>query len=338
MQYREERAFANGHKQTYLEGIEALISRRQTELFDARRAATADIFENAEAHRAALKNMLGWPLTAPPCATAPAVKWEELAVEEGYTISRVSFEILPELWMTALLFKRDGEGKRPLVVVQHGGSGTPELISGIWGSTGNYNDMLQRVLKHDVHVLAPQLLLWSQKEESDVRFDRIRLDARLKRIGSSITAVEVYGITRMLDYFEATDYVNDFGMVGLSYGGFYTLYTAAVDTRIRSAISCSWFNTRDAYPWPDWTWQDAAARFDDAEVACLVYPRRLCLSIGSRDELFAKEGGKASFARITELCREVGTDWVELSMFEGKHEFFMDEAPIRRLIADLKGE
>ena len=66
--------------------------------------------------------------------------------------------------------------------------------------------------------------------------------------------------------------------------------------------------------------------------------RRLCLSIGSRDELFAKEGGKASFARITELCREVGTDWVELSMFEGKHEFFMDEAPIRRLIADLKGE
>ncbi len=338
MQYREERSFANEYKQTYLNGLENLIARRQAELADERRAATSTIFENAEVHRTAFQSLLGWPLTEPPCTTPPTVKCEELAVEEGYTVSRVNFEILPELWMTALLFKRSGEGKRPLVVVQHGGGGTPELISGIWGSTGNYNDMLQRVLRHDVHVLAPQLLLWTQKEESDVHFDRIRLDARLKRLGSSITAVEVHGIRRMLDYFETTDYVKNFGMVGLSYGGFYTLYTAAVDTRIRSAISCSWFNTRDAHPWPDWTWQNAAACFDDAEVACLVYPRRLCLEIGTRDELFEKEGGEASFARITELCREVGTDWVEFIAFDGKHEFCLDDAPIERLIADLKGE
>jgi hypothetical protein len=126
--------------------------------------------------------------------------------------------------------------------------------------------------------------------------------------------------------------------VGLSYGGFYTLYATAVDTRIRSAMSCSWFNTRDAYPWPDWTWQNAAELYDDAEIACLVYPRRLCLEIGTRDELFAPEGGRASFARITELCHSVGTDWVELIEFDGKHEFCLDNTPIKRLIADLKGE
>ena len=338
MQYREGRSFANAYKQTYLDGLEGLIARRQRELAVERAAFAEGLFSAAESCRTAFKNMLGWPLTEPICTTPPAVKWEELSVEEGYTVSRVSFEILPELWMTALLFKRSGEGKRPLVVVQHGGGGTPELISGIWGSTGNYNDMLQRVLKHDVHVLAPQLLLWTQKEESDVHFDRIRMDAKLKRLGSSITAAEVYGIRRMLDYFETADYVKNFGMVGLSYGGFYTLYTTAVDTRIRSAVSCSWFNTRDAHPWPDWTWQNAAAQFDDAEVACLVYPRRLCLEIGTRDELFGKEGGEASFARIIELCREVGTDWVELIAFDGKHEFCLDDTPIERLIADLKGE
>lgn len=44
---------------------------------------------------------------------------------------------------------------------------------------------------------------------------------------------------------------NKTGMVGLSYVGFYTLYIAALDTRIKAAVSCSFFNDRDRYPWSD---------------------------------------------------------------------------------------
>ncbi len=337
MNYREENAAVNTQKQCYVDGFEKLITRRQTEFAAVRREHTADIFENAEAHRFAFCQMLGWPLTETRPTELPRVESEMLSREEGYTVFRMRMEVLPDLWMTGLLFKRESNEKLPLVIVQHGGGGTPELISGIWGSTGNYNDMLHRVLRRGVHVFAPQLLLWSQNSCA-IPYDRVRLDARLKRVGSSVTAVEVYGIRRVLDYFEKTDYVKNFGMVGLSYGGFYTLYITAIDTRIRSAVSCSWFNTRDAYPWSDWTWQNAAALYDDAEIACLVYPRRLCLEIGTRDELFAPEGGRASFARITELCRSVGTDWVELIEFDGKHEFCLDDTPIKRLIADLKGE
>ncbi|MBE6691075.1 MAG: hypothetical protein E7590_07335 [Ruminococcaceae bacterium] len=337
MQYREEKGFANTPKQLYVEGLEGLIHRRQAELGEARRARTADIFEHAEAHRAAFRKMLGWPLVGEAPRDIPNVKCELLADEEGYTVSRMSIEVLPGLWMTGLLFKHKCEGKLPLVIVQHGGSGTPELISGVWGGTGNYNDMLHRVLRQGVHVFAPQLLLWNQNHCA-VPYDRIRMDARLKRVGSSVTAVEIFGITRALDWFAQTDFVKNFGMVGLSYGGFYTLFTTAVETRIRSAVSCSFFNTRDAYPWPDWTWQDAAALYDDAEVACLAYPRRLCLEIGTRDELFAAKGGESSFARVRELCKTVGTDWIELIEFDGKHEFCHDDRPLERLAADLKGE
>lgn len=337
MQYREEKDFANAQKQTYVEGFEKLIARRGAELGNERRAHTADIFENAEAHRAAFREMLGWPLVGEVPKGTPAVKSEPLADEEGYTVSRMSIEVLPELWMTGLLFKQKSEGKLPLVVVQHGGGGTPELISGVWGSTGNYNDMLHRVLKQGVHVFAPQLLLWSQNNCA-VPYDRIRIDAKLKRVGSSVTAVEVFGIMRVLDYFEQTDYVKKFGMVGLSYGGFYTLVTTAIETRIRSAVSCSFFNTRDAHPWPDWTWQNAAALYDDAEIACLAYPRRLCLEIGTHDELFNCRGGEASFDRVKELCKGIGTDWIELIEFDGVHEFCHDDRPIERLVADLKGK
>ena len=140
----------------------------------------------------------------------------------------------------------------------------------------------------------------------------------------------------IIDYFEKQDYVSSFGMVGLSYGGFYTLYATALDTRIKSAISCSFFASRDACSWSDWVWQDSANRFDDAEVACLVYPRRLCLEMGTRDELFRSEYSEASFERIKTYCKDVGTDWCDLVLFDGKHEFCLDDAPIERLINDLK--
>ena len=125
-------------------------------------------------------------------------------------------------------------------------------------------------------------------------------------------------------------------MVGLSYGGFYTLFTAAVDTRIRSSISCSFFNTRDRIGWSDWTWQNSAEKFDDAEIACLIYPRKLWLGAGNADDLFDAEYAAESFAKLGKLCKNVGTDWVKLLIFDGTHEFYKEDAPILQLIEDLK--
>jgi dienelactone hydrolase len=208
-------------------------------------------------------------------------------------------------------------------------------MSGIYGSTTNLNDMLMRTIKYGVHAFAPQLLLWDDKKQHPVVFDRRAIDARLKRVGSSITALEIYGIQRIIDYFEAQSYVGNFGMIGLSYGGFYTLFTTAAETRIKAAISAIFFNTRDTYGWSDWTWDSSAFMFDDAEVACLVYPRKLCIRIADKDELFDVNGGIASFERLKWLCGGVGTDWVDFDVFEGKHEFFFDDEPIKRLVEEI---
>lgn len=336
MNYREEQKAATGYKQEYLDGIYALIEKRQKEAATHRTDYAKDIFKDTERYRRDFCGMLGWPLTDPRPTELPRVTEELLSREDGYTVYRMQIEILDGVKMSGLLFKQNGEEKRPMVISQHGGSGTPEHTAGMYdGTTSNYNDMLHRVLRHGVHVFAPQLLLWSIYAYG-AEFDRVSVDAKLKRLGGSVTALEVYGITRILDYFEAQDYVNRFGMVGLSYGGFYTLYTAAVDQRIRSAVSCSFFNTRDRYPWADWTWQNAAEKFDDAEIACLVYPRRLALQIGNKDDLFDYRGGVESFERIKALCSEVGTDWVELTVFDGTHEFCREDRQIERLIADIQ--
>ena len=169
-------------------------------------------------------------------------------------------------------------------------------------------------------------------------FDRKDLDGALKRVGSSITAIEVYGLMRILDYLQGRPRVGALGMVGMSYGGFYTLMLAALDTRIRAALSCAFFNTRDAVAWSDWAWWRAAERFDDAEIAALVYPRHLTLAIAVDDPLFSCRDGVASYERLEQMSAEVGTAWVDFITFPGKHEFCPDDAPIEAIVARLKQE
>lgn len=334
MQYREEENVARAYKERYVKGIEQLIEKRQKAAEPIRKKYVKDIFEKPEAYREDLKNMLGWPLADYCAETLPNVHMELLSTEDGYAVYRAEFEILEGFFMAGLFFKETGGEKKPLVIVQHGGQGTPERISGVYGSTELYHDMLSRVRDMGVHVFAPQLLLWA--DSYGVPFDRKSIDARLKRVGSSIAAVEIFGIRRILDYFEDADYVSAFGMVGLSYGGFYTLFTSAIDTRIKASISCSFFNTRDKFPWSDWVWNDSAYLFDDAEAACLVYPRKLYIAIGDNDEMFDSRYSVEAFRKLTTLCEEVGTDWVTFEVFSGTHEFFSGDAPIQKLIDEIK--
>ena len=105
--------------------------------------------------------------------------------------------------------------------------------------------MTRRILKNDVHVFAPQLLIWCP-ERYKLPFERVDIDRDLKQVGSSITAIEIYSIQKALDLFSEKPYIDEerIGMIGLSYGGFYTLFTAACDKRIKSCISCSFVNDR----------------------------------------------------------------------------------------------
>ena len=125
MNYREEKDAANAQKRCYVDGFEKLIARRQAALAEQRCVRTADIFENAEVHRTAFCEMLGWPLTEEKSAERPIVESEVLSREEGYTVCRMRIEILPDLWMAGLLFRQESAGNLPLVIVQHGGRGTP---------------------------------------------------------------------------------------------------------------------------------------------------------------------------------------------------------------------
>ena len=168
------------------------------------------------------------------------------------------------------------------VLVQHGGKGSPELVSGVYdGDTANYNHMLERVIAQGVHAFAPQLLLWD-KELYEINYDR-----------------------------------------------------QSIDERIKSAISCSFFNSRDNYPWLDWTWFGFADKFDDAEIACMVYPRKLCIQIGKNDALFDYKGGETSYERLKNLSKDKKENWLTFIEFDGGHEFCKEDESIKELVKHI---
>ena len=336
MKYSENQDVTKGYKENYVTDLNSLIDKLQKEADERRKEYIKDVFDEPEKYREDFKKILGWPLVGYEKEGLPSVQSEKLSDEDGYSIYRMHVEILPGVMLTGLFYKQNGEGKKPLVILQHGALGTPELISGFYdgGNTSNYNNMLMRVVNKGVHAFAPQLLLWNA-DRYGVRYNRELVDSRLKDFGSSITAVEIFGIMRTLDYFEAQDYVGNFGMVGLSYGGFYTQYTAAIDTRIKSSISCSLFSRHEKNPRCDWGFQGIADKFNDAEIACLVYPRHICLQMGDKDFFWDSKYSVVAFEELKAYCTKVGTDWVDFVMFEGTHEFCKDDAPIERLINDI---
>ena len=186
--YRENIQDSKEYKEIYVKEIRNIIERREQAAIAMRDNYCSDIFHKQEKYREDFKAMLGWPLTEKQALSVPSAKIKKLTEEKDCSIYRVSIEVMDGFSMTGLLFQKD-EKKRPLVIAQHGGLGTPELLGNLYGDTTNYNHMIERILSYNVNVFAPQLLIWAPSYE--VEFDRGALDAQLKRVYLSQTEISL---------------------------------------------------------------------------------------------------------------------------------------------------
>lgn len=331
--YAEDEKYANGYRVKYLEGIHNLIDQRKKSALENRMRFGDQIENNREQYRKLYGSMLGWPLTEKK-QPVKSIRENILFQDEQRIISRIQFEIFDDFFFYGILIRHMGKDKLPLVIAQHGAGGTPEMCSSFFESE-NYNDLSLRIFNKGVNVFAPQLDLWGFPRfgPDNARRD---LDNQLKQLGSSIAAVEVYCIQRCLDHFETMSYCNSkFGMAGLSYGGFYTLYTAAAETRIQAALACSHFNDRTKYHMPDKVWFNAGNTFLDAQVGALVCPRYLRIEVGDNDELFTADTARKEFEILRSYYKEVPEN-LQFHVFGGVHEFCPENESIDWLIEKLQ--
>jgi dienelactone hydrolase len=266
-----------------------------------------------------------------------AVRVEPLRENEGFTATRYQLEVMPGFWFYGILYEpRERSGKNALVIAQHGGDGSPEIIGSFIHDSANYNHMVRRILRRGITVFAPQLLLWHTETYGTV-YDRQVLDMKLKFFGGSITALEIFCIMRSIDYLSAQNHIDPdrIGMIGLSYGGMYALKTGAADTRIKAVVSSCWFNDRTKYLLPDWSYR-GGEKFMDPEIASLILPRKLYIEIGREDALFNAQDAKGEFDRLKSYAEKAGcADSLRIKIFSGVHELDKADDGINFLLENL---
>lgn len=332
--FKVERNFSDNEKKLYCESIKKAVE-KQREICDKKRTERlCDIDRDREKYRREFREMLGWPLNRYENSIPDAEK-TLVCSENGISIYKIVFTIPFGIKFCGMLFCHDKSEKLPLVIFQHGKLGSPELCADMYrDGTYNYNNAVKRILKYNVNVFAPQLLLWDQDGRADAPgYSRLETDAALKQIGGSVTALEVYEIMKSIDYFSACDFTDGekIAMIGLSYGGMYTLFTAAADTRIKAALSCCWYTDRYLLTMDgDWSWFNSANLFFDNEVVRLIYPRYLCIADGKNDALISAEGAEREFGKLKSLLSS--GDNLDFVLFDGEHEFINDDFYIKKVI------
>jgi len=116
-------------------------------------------------------------------------------------------------------------------------------------------------------------------------------------------------------------------MIGLSYGGFYTLYTTALDKRIKVAIaSCSF---RDKEPTGAARTERPAGRPNDlssAELVKLIAPRPLQVQNGINDKGYPIDDVRRAVEKSRVYYTGAHAGDFDFQAFEGVHEFRGDVA------------
>lgn len=322
--YTEEIEKDTRYRQNYEKDIADFLN-REKEKAEKRR----DAFFNPEGYKADQEGyrgqfltMLGFPLDREK--EMPSLLEKTFVAQDGdVNIYRLQFLFWGCIKVYAMYFEQlNADMGTPFVIGLHGGEGTPELVSSIHMNSANYNHLVRRMTDRGANVLVPQLLLWS-KDNYGGSYDRIYTDGKLRQLGGSMTALELYFLRGLLDYFIANERINQdkIGVCGLSYGGMYALHFAAMDTRVKACYSCSWVCDGFAYSWADWSYKNAQNTFATAETAGLIAPRALVVAMGNHDELFDSVLTEKECARIAQFYKAFNAEENFLvQIFDGSHE------------------
>jgi len=303
---------------------------RFEKLFQPNFSSVDEFEKSAELYRRAFGASIGYP--PPGEKPKEPATFDQIGEDSIGTYYRAMIPVLPGVHAEGIYIVPKGlKGKAPLIISMHGGGGSPEVA--LFRGGANYNDMVRGAVKRGYVVFAPQHLFSAEGFPKDIRQ---RIDDRMRLVGTSLTAVEIAKITHSLDVLLTRPEVDAkrVGMVGLSYGGYYALVTAALEPRIKVAVCSCYYGVqearyeRDELSIPaDFKFMDRFTLFKDSDIAALVCPRALQIQAGSQDGVDHREGGKLLAPQSAEYYKKLGIpDRFQHLVFEGGHEFHDESA------------
>ncbi len=320
--YTEDPRKAAPFRAAYRDGILSYAEERRkaVDLSRERALSPQKMERERETYRKKLVSLLGSPLDAYEPLVCP-YRLFFLSGTEEVELYRVEVRMPEKIPFSGLLFLPPGRGKCPLVFAMHGMEGTPELPADLY-TPNSYSHMCKRLLRNGAAVFAPQTLMWDPKRFG-APCDRREIDAKLRMTGVSINSLELLFLRRTIDTFLSQERIDGqkIGVCGISYGAYFALTLAAVDTRVKSVYSSCFFNDRFSYPRIEMVYPGLYALFGDAETASLVCPRHLYIEAGEHDCFFSPGSAEKEYEKLLAFYEEAGKkDALRFRIHPGGHK------------------
>jgi cephalosporin-C deacetylase-like acetyl esterase len=282
-------------------------------------------------------------LGVPPAYTGPLnQKRVKIGEDAKVTMYRVWFDALPGVQTYGiLLLPKNGSGRAPALICQHGHADTPEKTMGLVDGP-IYRNFARVFAEKGFVTFSPYLISLyseeSQPAEGPRAWGRDILFKKGMMVGHTLVGIEARKFTRTVDYLQSLPEVDPerIGMYGLSKGGQYTLAIAPIETRLKVAVVSGWFNDRakknleqatdpsmhfiTKIHRSEYYMLNLLDRFGDAELAWMIAPRPLLIENGDRDGAVHIDDARAEFQRVRAVYEKLGVpDRAVFAGFHGEH-------------------
>jgi dienelactone hydrolase len=230
----------------------------------------------------------------------------------------------------------------PVVLAFHGhGYGVKDIV-GLWEDgaerrtpDGYHADFGLALCRRGFAVAAPEISCFGERQTdfsalgagSAAPSTCLHTALLAFHLGGTALGLRVQDGRRLVDYLETRRDLDTrrLGAMGISGGGMHTLFSTALDSRIKACVVSGYFSTfRDsilALQHCVCNFVPGLHRFGEMpDVAALIAPRPFLIEAGTRDPIFPIRAVRRSLARIRSIYRVFGAEArVRADIFEGRH-------------------
>ncbi|MBI5086652.1 MAG: acetylxylan esterase [Acidobacteria bacterium] len=262
----------------------------------------------------------------------------------GYTRETIVFESRPGLEVFAyLLLPKNGPRPAPVTLCIPGhGRGVDDIVgiaedgSDRTVKAGYQYDYAIQAVEQGLAAFAVEPIGFGHRRGEEARKQRPGTSSCQPAAGAALLYGEtmigwrVWDMMRAIDYLETRKEVDSarVGCMGISGGGTITMYTAALDTRVRAALVSGYLcmyrdsilslsHCMDNYVPGVLNWAEAS------DIAGLVAPRALFSESGEKDNIFPVAGARQAFEEAKKVYEVMGAgDQCELEIHPRDHQFW----------------
>jgi dienelactone hydrolase len=277
---------------------------------------------------------------------SPAVPLEPQVIEQvdrgDFVREKILIHTAADVEMPVYLLLPKGSARPLATVLAFAGHGYgAKDIVGLWedGSErenpdGYHADFAIALCRRGFAVAAPEIACFGERQ-TDFAYLTTGQSAPTScthaamlasHLGGSVAGMRVRDARRLVDYLETRPECDTarLGAMGISGGGMHTLFSAAIDTRIKAAVISGYFSTFQhsilAMHHCACNFVPGLARFGEMyDLAGLLAPRPLLVEAGTHDPIFPIDAVRASVKQAEAVYAVFGAGPVETDFFEGRH-------------------